>query len=158
MKSNKSNNLNTIRKPWVIGIIAVIIILSLGLIGKVLSTNRIDIASSNIQNTKNIISTLEKAGYKIKTIQYVGEGILSGDLTTINIDGDTIGIYEYKNNQEMEEQAKTINGSRIGNNFIELMSTPHFYKKGNIMVSYIGVNKQTIKKVEKLMGKQFEGM
>jgi len=158
MKSNGSKNVNTFRKLLVIGIIAVIIALSLGLIGKGLSANRIDIAPPNIQNTKELISSLQKAGYKIKTIQFVGDGILSGDLTTIDIDGDTIGIYEYKNNQEMEEQAKTIHGSRIGNSFYDFIATPHFYKNGNIIVSYIGINTKTIKKIEKLMGKQFEGM
>ena len=158
MKSNGSQNMNTFRKPWVIVIIAVIIVLSLGLIGKSLSANRIDIAPSNIQNTKELISSLQIAGYKIKTTNDGANGFFSGNLTTIYIDGDTIGVSEYNNNQEMEQEAKTIHGSRIGNSFYEFIKTPHFYKNGNIIVSYIGVNTKTIKKIEKLMGKQFEGM
>lgn len=158
MKSNGSKNLNTFRKLWVIGIIAVIIVLCFGLIGKVLFANRIDIAPSNIKNTKELISSLEKAGYKTKTTQDGANGFLSGTLTTIYIDGDTIGVSEYHNNQKMEQEAKTIDGSRIGTSFYEFTSTPHFYKNGNIIVSYIGVNKKTIKTIEKLMGKQFEGM
>jgi len=151
-------NLNMFKKLCFIVIIAVIIVLSLGFIGKAYSNNAVTITSSNIQNTRDFISSLEKAGHKIKTIQDVGEGLLPGDLTTINIDGDTIGVYEYKNNQAMEEQAKTIHGSRIGNTFYDFITTPHFYKNGYIIVSYIGVDKKTIKEVEKLMGKQFEGM
>jgi len=38
------------------------------------------------------------------------------------------------------------------------MPSSHFYKSGNIIIIYVGVNKRTIKKVEKLMGKQFEGL
>ena len=92
--------MNTFKRLWLIGIIALIIVLGLGLIGNIISTNTTGIASTKIQNTKDIISTLEKAGYTIKPIQDTGEGLLTGDLTTINIDGDTIGVYEYKNNQE----------------------------------------------------------
>jgi len=156
MKSNGVEKSNTFKKLCVIGIISIILVLGLGLIGKVLS-NTMVIAPSKIQNTKELISSLEKAGYKTKTTQFLGEKPLSGDLTEINIDGGTIDVYEYKNNPKMEQEAKTIDGSRIGNQFIGFMSAPHFYKNGNIIVNYVGVNKKIIKRLEKLMGKQFEG-
>jgi len=100
IKARGEESLNTFKRLWLIGIIALIIVLGLGLIGNIISTNTTGIASTKIQKTKDIISTLEKAGYTIKPIQDTGEGLLTGDLTTINIDGDTIGVYEYKNNQE----------------------------------------------------------
>jgi hypothetical protein len=77
----------------------------------------------------------------------------------ISINGDNIHIYEYKNNEEMERDAALISkdGLKIGQSFISWVSTPHFYKKGNIIVRYVGGNKKVTKKLEKIMGQQFAG-
>ena len=113
-----------------------------------------------IQTTEEFIKLLEKSGNKTKTTKQDNGKFLSGTLTIINIDKDIIGIYEYKNNQEMEHSAKTISsdGSMIGGTIYEFTSKSHFYKNGNIIISYFGNNKETIKKIEKLIGKQFAGM
>jgi len=148
--------MNKFRKFRVIVIIAIVIVL--GFAGKVLSANLMEIQPSKITNTQGLISSLENAGYKTEITHDGANGFFSGTLTTIYIDGDNIGVSEYLNNQAMEQEAKTIHGSRIGNTYYDFQATPHFYKNGNIIVSYIGVNKKTINKVEKLMGKQFEGL
>ena len=119
-----------------------------------------NIVNSKIENTEEFIKLLEKSGYKSKTVKQDNGKFLSGTLTVINIGEDTIGIYQYKNNQEMEQDAKTINGdgSMIRGTIYEWKSKPHFYKKGNIIVSYFGDNKETIKKIEQILGEQFAGM
>ena len=116
--------------------------------------------NSKIENTKEFIKSLEKSGVKTKTTKQDNGRFLSGPLTLINIGEDTIGVYEYKNNQEMEQEAKTISGdgSMIRYTIYEFKSKPHFYKNGNVIVSYFGDNNETIKKIEKLIGKQFAGM
>jgi len=119
-----------------------------------------NIVNIKVENTTQFTAILEKAGYKIKATEQENEGFLSGDLTIINIDGDSIGAYEYKNNEEVEKEAETIgsDGSKIGDKIYEFKSKPHFYKNGNIIVSYFGDNKETIKKIEDLIGQQFAGM
>jgi hypothetical protein len=116
-------------------------------------------ANSNIINSQEFIKFIEKSGYKITTSKQDGKGVLNGNLTRIGINGDTIGIYEYKSNEEMEQEAKTIraDGSMIGNTIYEWKAKPHFYKSGNIIVSYIGDNIALIEKIESLMGQQFAG-
>jgi len=115
--------------------------------------------SVKVQNTKDFIKSLENSGFKPKTTKQVNEGLISGDLTIVNINEDTIGVYEYKNNEEMEKGAKPIssNGSMIGGAIYEWISKVHFYKNGNIIVLYMGINIETIKEIEKLLGKQFAG-
>lgn len=117
------------------------------------------IASSEVLNSQKFIQFMEKSGCKINASILNGKGILTGKLTRIDINGDTIGMYEYKNNLEMEQDAKTIraDGSMIGNTIYEWKAKPHFYKRGNIIVTYFGDNKEIINKIESLIGKQFAG-
>jgi len=128
------------------------------------SSEKIELQDSStinvkVRNAAEFISILEKAGYKIRDSKQDNEGFLPGDLTIITIDGDSIGVYEYENNKEVEKQAETIgtDGTKIGDKIYDFKSKPHFYKNGNIIVSYFGDNKETIKKIEDLIGKQFAG-
>ena len=71
-----------------------------------------------------------------------------------------ISIYEYRSNEIMENFASKINsdGSQIGDALVDWIGPPHFYKKGNILVQYVGENKEIIKVLEKILGKQFAGI
>ncbi len=115
--------------------------------------------NSNVINSQEFIKFIEKSGYKITTSKQDGNAILTGSLTIVNINGNTIGIYEYKSSEDMEQEAKTIraDGSMIGNTIYDWKSKPHFYKRENIIVSYIGENKEILEIIEKFMGQQFAG-
>lgn len=117
------------------------------------------VVSCNLINSQELIKFIEKSGYKTTTSKQDGKGVLTGSITRIDINGDTIGIYEYKSSQDMEQEAKTIraDGSMIGGTIYEWEAKPHFYKGGNIIVSYIGDNKEVIGTIEKFMGQQFAG-
>lgn len=112
-----------------------------------------------VNSTKEFKEQIRKIGYKIKVTKQNNNGILLGILTRIDVDEDTIGVYEFKNNQEMEQETKKISkdGTTIGNALYEFKSVPHFYKNGTIIVNYIGDNKELIKNIEQFMGQQFAG-
>lgn len=116
-------------------------------------------ANSNVINSQEFIKFIEKSSYKITTSKQDGKGVLTGSLTRLDINGDTIGVYEYKSSEDMEQEAKTISadGSKIGGTIYDWKATPHFYKGGNIIVSYIGDNKEVLATIERLMGHQFAG-
>jgi hypothetical protein len=118
------------------------------------------IVNVKVKNITELTAILEKAGYKIKATKQDNEGFLTGTLTLITIDGDSIGVYEYEDSEKMEQDAQTIksDGSMIGTKVYDWKSKPHFYKNGSVIVSYFGENKETIKKIEDLIGQQFAGV
>lgn len=68
------------------------------------------------------------------------------------------------NDKEAEADAKRFNTS--GTDYvtdsksiihIKWTSFPHFYKKGAIIVQYVGVNKKIISDLKSILGKQFAG-
>lgn len=117
------------------------------------------VAISKLINSQDFINFIEKSGCKITTSKHDGKGVLTGSLTRLGINGDTIGVYEYKSSEAMEQEAKTISadGSKIGDTIYDWKATPHFYKGGNIIASYIGDNKEVLATIERLMGHQFAG-
>lgn len=127
-------------------------------------------------NLEKFENEMKLKGYKYKR-QELQEGLLTpiyqhmhlNDSVTIDekqvilYDTDVV-IYSYNDNEEMEKEAKTINkdASEInrGDNLkqVEWPKAPHFYKKGTIIVQYIGEDKQIISSLKEIMGEQFAGI
>lgn len=72
-------------------------------------------------------------------------------------------IYSYENNGEMENAASKVNEDASVITFSELpmeiewYKTPHFYKKGTIIVRYEGNDEKIINDLKEIMGEQFAG-
>ena len=90
----------------------------------------------------------------------------------ITLDGKQYILYDvhlivnyYESNEEMEKSASkinkdasvvtSVNGIPID---IEWGKTPHFYKKGTIIVRYEGADEKIINDLEEIMGEQFAGI
>lgn len=84
-------------------------------------------------------------------------GCQSEDLALYNIDkriildNEAITVHTFKNEKEMEREASKIN--KTGNEYyekgekiinIDWVASPHLYKKGRIIVEYIGDNENII--------------
>ena len=88
----------------------------------------------------------------------------SNESKTMKIDETLIGVYSYKNNKEMEKNAEHI--SPDGSSFykgkksmeIEWISKPHFYKKGSIIVNYVGEDEKILDDLKDIFGTQFAGI
>jgi len=80
---------------------------------------------------------------------------------------ETIDIYLYSDNKKMEKDAKNIDSkgcqytstgvfSRSVN--VSWVSYPHFYKKGKIIVLYVGTNEKIISDLKDIFGEEFAGI
>lgn len=110
-----------------------------------------------------LISNLKDVGFSVIE-EDVGEDILQGQRKWLTInDEENMSVYLYENSQKMEEDATYIHegGSSYtnGGKNVETswVSYPHFYKKGNIIVLYVGENQEIISTLEEIIGLQFAG-
>lgn len=79
------------------------------------------------------------------------------------IDNEVLDIYLFSSDKKMENEAKCIDsgggqysdGSKTIN--IGWPLSPHFYKKGSIIVQYIGENEKIISDLKYILGEQFAG-
>lgn len=72
----------------------------------------------------------------------------------------TIVVYSYENNEEMESNSSFINeDASIINKELPIEITypkpPHFYKKGKIIVQYVGEDEKIVTDLNEIMGEPF---
>jgi hypothetical protein len=82
---------------------------------------------------------------------------VKGQATTV--DTETIQIYEYADAQSMEADASKVShdGGSVGTSMMSWVGPPHFFKKGRILVLYIGQEKTLLQELTSLLGSQFAG-
>ena len=111
----------------------------------------------------DLITSLNNMNFKV-TVEDVEKSILQGQRKRLTIkDNENISVYIYKSDKEMEKDASYVsedgcsynNGNEAIN--ISWVSYPHFFKKDNIIVLYVGDDLEVINALKKIMGSQFSG-
>ena len=122
---------------------------------------------SGIDNSKSdydlekFEDALKDKGYQFE-IKDVKKDFLPTTKKRILIKDEALDIYIFKNNKKMESEASNIDSggcSYYGKNAVDVswVSFPHFYKKGNIIVQYVGENNYIISDLDAILGAQFAG-
>lgn len=117
----------------------------------------------NTESYENFVAELESSGFKIKQ-EDVDKDILAGQRKWLTVDdNENISVYIYKNNKRMVKDASYVSPDGFSyktgfkNVSISWISKPHFFKRDNIIVLYVGEDKDIINHLENLLGKQFAG-
>jgi hypothetical protein len=110
-------------------------------------------------NTKLFTAGLIDLDYEIKFDNSTAGEILEGTPTIVKIGEETLKIYEYTDASSMKRESLSIDKDGYGTDRVKVswISMPHFYKKGRIIVLYLGNNSKINTDLERLLGKQFAG-
>jgi len=125
----------------------------------------IDDKNFTIDNFTNILKT---KGYTLE-VKDADEDFLSTTRKTISLGDEPIDVYIYNSNEEMEKDSLNIDSNGFVYTITDAEDTatltnaswssyPHFYKKGNIIVKYIGKNEEIIFNLKDIFGEQFAGI
>jgi hypothetical protein len=119
--------------------------------------------TNNMSNTEtksfeslNFIQELKDTGYTVvKEKENATHTFLSVYPTYYKVDDKKLAIYEYNNEEEAKKDSKTISngGYGIGGAKISWVDVPHFYQKGEIIVSYIGSDNKLLYDLGMILGK-----
>lgn len=107
-------------------------------------------------------SAMKDKGYNFE-IKDVQQDFLQTTRKRMIIDKKAIDIYLFSNDKEMENEASHIDGGGCGYNNalksvkVSWVSFPHFYKKGSIIVQYIGTDEKIMSDLNDILGEQFAG-
>lgn len=118
--------------------------------------------SKNTFNIKQFQNEMKARNYNYE-IKDVPQDFLPTTRKRMIIDNKAIDIYLFSSNKNMENEARHIdsggcqydNGSKAVN--VSWVSYPHFYKKGNIIVQYVGEDKKIMSDLKDILGEQFAG-
>lgn len=103
-------------------------------------------------------SEMKTKGYDLQ-IKDSAEVFIPTTTKITSIDNELVIIYLFDSNESMEKEAKNIkrDGSESSFAKVKWSAPPHFYKKGSIIVQYIGGNKKIISDLKNILGEQFAG-
>ena len=120
-------------------------------------------SKNNSKNTFNIgqfQSEMKSKNYNFE-MQNARKDFLPTTRKRMIIDNEALDIYLFSNNKKMENEAKCIdsNGFVYSNGtksiYVGWVSFPHFYKRGNVIVQYVGENEKIISDLMDILGEQF---
>lgn len=77
----------------------------------------------------------------------------------IKVSGENIQVFQYFHAAAADAQAALVSpdGSAVGTSKLHWIGPPHFYKKGKLLVLYVGGNAKALKALEAVLGRQFAG-
>lgn len=116
----------------------------------------------NIYTYDDFVSEMKDKGYNLN-FRDVDKDFLKGERKRADIGNEAIDINIYNNNEDMEKDAQYVDkdggGYDNGRYATKVCwsTYPYFYKKGNIIVLYVGEDKKVVKDLESILGKQFAG-
>jgi hypothetical protein len=123
-----------------------------------------EIKNDETYAVNEFVNQLRSKGYEFE-IKDVEKHFLSGKRQILKLKDDQIDIYLYSNSEDMENDSNRVDSGGCSYSAAEegksveisWASYPHFYKKGNIIVQYVGENKKIISDLKDALGGQFAG-
>ncbi|MGO1470417.1 MAG: hypothetical protein ACTHW2_10390 [Tissierella sp.] len=114
---------------------------------------------------KMLIKNLEDRDFNVeeKDGNNLEDHILRGKPKWIKIKGDHIYIYLYEDNEKMEADISNLSedGFTYSNNekgiTMDWIYPPHYFKKENMVVLYVGEDMEIINALEDILGSKFIG-
>jgi hypothetical protein len=74
----------------------------------------------------------------------------------LHVNGEDVQVYEYANEAAAAADAVQISpDGSLPTIIIDWISTPHFYRFGNLIVLYVGTNSEILAALESILGSQF---
>jgi hypothetical protein len=112
-----------------------------------------------MQDLVTLIDHLRVDNHTVTPGESITQPFFSVKGQTTTVDTETIQIYEYTDAQSMEADASKVapDGGSVRTSMMSWVGPPHFFKKGRILVLYVGNNQSTIGALIKAMGTQFAG-
>lgn len=111
----------------------------------------------------DFLNLLTDSGFQYTEGELDASSFLSVTRKPILIGDGIISIYEYESNEDMEKDSGYIgqDGSSIScpgkSANIDWVSQPHFFKKGTLIINYVGEDEQILKFLNENYGAQFAG-
>lgn len=115
--------------------------------------------SGSQKTLKSLINELKAAGMRIGRAGGVSQPFFSVKGHVITINGEQVQVFEYAKVEKAEMEAKMVDatGSSVGTNMMTWMAPPHFYRRGRLIVLYVGSDSSVINTLTSVLGPQFAG-
>ena len=107
----------------------------------------------------SLIDNLRTAGVSVEPEGEVDQPFFSVEGRIIKVSGEDVQVFQYSHAAAADAQAALVSpdGSAVGTSKLHWIGPPHFYKKGKLLVLYVGGNAKALKALEAVLGRQVAG-
>ena len=107
----------------------------------------------------SLLGDLRTAGVRAEPGGEVEQPFLSIEGKMIKIGDEDVQVFQYSEAAQADAQAALVSpdGSTVGTSKIRWIGSPHFYKRGKLLVLYLGDDAKVIKALDAALGRQFAG-
>jgi len=109
-----------------------------------------------VRDQPSLIDALRASGLTVNPVVKVQQPVLSGTGDTVQVNSETIQVYEYSDAKAAQDDASKVqpNGTVPGVS-VTWPGQPHFYRKERIVVIYPGTDQKVLTALEAALGKPF---
>ncbi len=109
--------------------------------------------------TARLIADLRAAGATVSPSGEITQPFFTVKGQVIKVNGYDVQVFEYATVEAADAEATQVSpdGTSIGTSIVLWVATPHFYKRGQVIVLYVGDDTDVIKPLKAVLGEQFAG-
>jgi len=107
----------------------------------------------------SLIKSLRALGAGATAAGRVDQPFFSIPGRMIKVHGEDVQVFQYANPAAADAEAAPISrdGRGVGTSKIHWIGSPHFFKKGKLLVLYVGDSGKVLGSLEAVLGQQFAG-
>lgn len=116
-------------------------------------------AAAPVADYASLVASLRAAGAPVSPGQAVRQPFFSVPGKTIRVHGEDVQVFEFADAARAEAQASRVSptGTTVGTTKVHWIGPPHFYRKGKLLVLYVGGDDRVLKALDASLGRQFAG-
>ncbi len=112
-----------------------------------------------VKDYESLVNNLRAAGLRVEPAGEASQPFFSAKGRAIKVDQSEIQAFEYPDEAEAQAEAARVSpdGLSVGTSKITWIGPPHFFKKGRLIVLYVGNEAGVIDALKAALGPQFAG-
>jgi len=109
--------------------------------------------------TQTLADDFRAAGANVATGIRLTQPFFSVGGIVLTVNGEDLQVFEYPDEAAVQADADSISpdANIINDEELAWIAPPHFYRRGNLMILYIGDDPATLRLSEQVIGEQFAG-
>lgn len=106
-----------------------------------------------------LLRALRARGLTVEDAGAVSQPFFSPEGRAYTVAGENVQVFRYNSVRAADAEAKKVNaeGTTVGTNAMMWVGPPHFYRKGRLLVLYVGDNDGVLEALSAALGPQFAG-
>ena len=116
-------------------------------------------AARDIDSYDELLAALHEMGLTVEPAGKIRQPFFSVQGEVVGVNGYEVEVFEYADEAGAAQDAGNVSpdGGSVGPTMVHWVSPPHFYRRGRLLVVYIGEDPAVAEALESVLGEQFAG-